>query len=195
MPLQWFSTVHSVYLHCKSTVTVTVLWWGTLPFFFFFFSFEQYSSYSFFCLPFVLIFPFIYIVLLYIKFHNIFIIIEVSISYKSKSNNKIWNCDQLQLKKIFCENVLTLVRWIYKIYRIFGLFKWHCSYSSYRNFFFCLSSVLKKVYIYKNPHIYYYISLIYKKWQYCYSDLILCKHCSGNSALVRHIALFFFFFS
>ena len=27
------------------------------------------------------------------KFHNIFTIIDVLISYKSKQNNKIWDCD------------------------------------------------------------------------------------------------------
>ena len=32
------------------------------------------------------------------KFHNIFTIIEVSIFYKSKQNNKIGNYDQSQLK-------------------------------------------------------------------------------------------------
>ena len=61
-------------------------------------------------------------------------------------------------------------------------------------FFFSQLSVLKNIYIYKNPHIYCYISIIYKKQQYCYSDLALCKHCSSNSALVRHIAPFFSFF-
>ena len=47
----------------------------------------SYSSYSFFSFVFhmyFLFFPFIYIVLLHNKFHNIFIIIEISISYKSK---------------------------------------------------------------------------------------------------------------
>ena len=57
---------------------------------------------------------------------------------------------------------------------------------------FCL--YLKNIYIYKNPHIYCYIFLIYKKRQCCYSDLAMCKHGSSNSALVRHIAPFFSFF-
>ena len=52
---------------------------------------------------------------------------------------------------------VTCVRWMCKSYCTFGLFKWHCSYSSYRVFFFFFSSIfcfyfLKK-YIYKNQHV------------------------------------------
>ena len=80
----WYC-VHSMCLHCASTVAVTVFWWGTLPFSFFIFSFEQYSSYPFFFVfHLYFFFPFIYIVLLHNKFHNIFTIIKVSISYKLK---------------------------------------------------------------------------------------------------------------
>ena len=124
MPLQWFGTVHSVYLHCNSTVAVTVLWWG--PHCPFFFSFEQYSSYSFFCLPFVLIFPFLYILFYYTI--NFIIFLQLLMCQFFISQNQIIKYEIMtnyNWKKIFCENVVTLVRWIYKTYRTFDLFKWH----------------------------------------------------------------------
>ena len=56
---------------------------------------------------------------------------------------------------MFCENVVTCVRWMCKNYCTFGLFKWHCSYSSYRVFFlFFLQSFVctffKKIFIKTN---------------------------------------------
>ena len=49
--------------------------------------------------PFKYLCKLIYILLYwYNKFHNIFTIIYVSISYKSKENNKRWDCDQSKLK-------------------------------------------------------------------------------------------------
>ena len=57
----------------------------------------MYSSYIFF--PFKYLCKLVYILLYwYNEFHNIFTIIDVSISYQSKQNNKIWDCDQSQLK-------------------------------------------------------------------------------------------------
>ena len=71
----------------------------------------SYNSYIFFffpvigflcvcvCFPFKYLCKLIYILLYwYNKFHNIFTIIYVSISYKSKENNKRWDCDQSKLK-------------------------------------------------------------------------------------------------
>ena len=83
----WYC-VHSMCLHCASTVAVTVFWWGTLPFYFFFIFLFLVSNSTvvtqFFVFHLYFFFPFIYIVLLYNKFHNIFTIIKVSISYNLK---------------------------------------------------------------------------------------------------------------
>ena len=78
--------------HCSSTVQ---FWWATLSFFFFFLVLNSSyntrwhcsnSSYSFYFWSFVCTFFFLLYIMLYWhnKFHNIFTIIEVSISYKSK---------------------------------------------------------------------------------------------------------------
>ena len=72
MPLQYFGTVHLVCLHCSSTVEVTVLWWGTLPFFFFFRTVATVVI-VFFCLPFVLFFFLLYILFYYTTNFTIFL--------------------------------------------------------------------------------------------------------------------------
>ena len=87
-------SVFALYKYCSGN-SALVRHFAFFFFFFFFFlnsSYSarrhcSYSSYSFFSFVFhmyFLFFPFIYIVLLHNKFHNIFIIIEMSISYKSK---------------------------------------------------------------------------------------------------------------
>ena len=97
---------------------------------------------------------------------------------------------------------MTLVRRTYKSYCIFGLFKWHCSYRVFLLlfFFFSLPFVLFFLLnIYNNSHIYCYTDTTNFSgyaatvFRHCALNVFaLCKHCSGNSALVRHFAFFFF---
>ena len=88
----------TVFCHCSYNVfhcsSMVQFWWATLSFFLVLnssYSTRRHCSYSsynffFFGLPFLLLFYFILYILLYWhnKFNNIFTIIEVSISYKSK---------------------------------------------------------------------------------------------------------------
>ena len=71
-----YITVHPVFLHCERTIAAIVLWFHESFFLFFFFSF--FFSFKYWCkLTFILLYW-------HNKFHSIFIIINVSISYKSK---------------------------------------------------------------------------------------------------------------
>ena len=93
---------------------------------------------------------------------------------------------------MFCENVVTLIRWMCKSYSTFDLFKWHCSY---RGFFF----------FFNNWFVFCSLLNIYVRWYiYCYTNksnftiflqLLTCvnalKHCSYR-ALVSWANFFFF---
>ena len=104
---------------------------------------------------------------------------------------------------MFCENVVTLVSWMCKNYSTFGLFKWHCSFSTYTVFFFSFGLPFVLFFllnIYKNLHIYCYNNttnftiFIYNKSGYATTVLWHCASRVLTLCITVAATVFFFFF-